>query len=451
MLLFVIRDYIGTTPLSNLVETLKTDLTNIWSSLSKPPGLETCLIQDYFDFQFTALPHKILQAHEFEEKVAHLRVRYSPGDSSSSRFDTRTDPDYVFDPTYHKRIPADGIPLYTKQCWDQIVANKDLDLPTQQVLLAQYRCDEIAQVALEGFDAVVKPLENSIRSDAIIHGLGPQMRSARATVMGEFESQAQRYHRETFIKKLEELKATVDLRLHVLFRAQISGLHSFCMKHFQTLVESNDSSGPFGKTVIKVEETVLGIFDREAAAVVIEGTEWTFDKDRVLLVEEINGLVTRLRKEEMTKILSTMEKQIKAELDEPVSFAFTKPSSKMWDLLIEEFEVIKNAKLALFREKATKELIADRKDVEEGLDGVKLRAWIALRDRLDTECEPTLLLLRLRELYSYLPLLTNNSFEDRFRYDEQGVPRIWKPTDDIDGIFKTAREEVFSNFPPFLS
>lgn len=34
------------------------------------------------------------------------------------------------------------------------------------------------------------------------------------------------------------------------------------------------------------------------------------------------------------------------------------------------------------------------------------------------------------------------SFEDKFRYDEHGVPRVWKASDDIDGLFKSAREEV---------
>lgn len=33
-------------------------------------------------------------------------------------------------------------------------------------------------------------------------------------------------------------------------------------------------------------------------------------------------------------------------------------------------------------------------------------------------------------------------FEERFRYDETGVPRVWKPEDDIDGAFKKAKDEV---------
>ena len=77
LLLFVLRDHIGTTPLSNLADTIKKDLSNIWTSLSKPSGLESCEIKDYFDFQFTALPHKILMPDQFNEKVDALRTRYS--------------------------------------------------------------------------------------------------------------------------------------------------------------------------------------------------------------------------------------------------------------------------------------------------------------------------------------------------------------------------------------
>jgi hypothetical protein len=33
-------------------------------------------------------------------------------------------------------------------------------------------------------------------------------------------------------------------------------------------------------------------------------------------------------------------------------------------------------------------------------------------------------------------------FEDSFRYDASGVPRVWTPNDDIDGEFRRAKEEV---------
>lgn len=33
-------------------------------------------------------------------------------------------------------------------------------------------------------------------------------------------------------------------------------------------------------------------------------------------------------------------------------------------------------------------------------------------------------------------------FEEKFRYDDHGLPRVWKPEDDIDSHFKRAKEDV---------
>lgn len=62
------------------------------------------------------------------------------------RFNDPENQDFVFKPEYHKRIPADGYHIYASGIWDKVLTNKDLDLPTQQELLAQYRCDEISNV-----------------------------------------------------------------------------------------------------------------------------------------------------------------------------------------------------------------------------------------------------------------------------------------------------------------
>jgi hypothetical protein len=103
----------------------------------QPEGLEDCKIQDYFDFMYTGLPHKVLMPEKFDSEVDQLR----------GRFTNPKDANYVFHPQYHKRIPADGFHVYASGIWEQIMSNKDLDLPTQQELLAQYRCDEIANVS----------------------------------------------------------------------------------------------------------------------------------------------------------------------------------------------------------------------------------------------------------------------------------------------------------------
>ena len=103
LLLFVIRDYLGSTPLAALAETLKADLMRIWSTISKPEGLEDCTLEDYFDLQFKALPHKILQSEKFTQNVAELAQEIGEGS--------------LFKPAYRKSIPADGIALYAESCW----------------------------------------------------------------------------------------------------------------------------------------------------------------------------------------------------------------------------------------------------------------------------------------------------------------------------------------------
>ena len=66
----------------------------------------------------------------------------------------------------------------------QVLTNKDLDLPTQQELLAQFRCDEIAAVVVEGFLASSKAIRRPVESGSIVDGLGSLMRDWLSTAMG---------------------------------------------------------------------------------------------------------------------------------------------------------------------------------------------------------------------------------------------------------------------------
>lgn len=118
LLLFVIRDHIGTTPLANLQATLTADLQRIWDSLSKPEELANCKLEDYFDLAFTALPHKILAADKFEEEVRRLR----------GRFVEKGRDDFLFKPAYHKRIPADGVAFYMENIWVRLKLEMCIDV-----------------------------------------------------------------------------------------------------------------------------------------------------------------------------------------------------------------------------------------------------------------------------------------------------------------------------------
>ena len=62
---------------------------------------------------------------------------------------------------------------------------------------------------------------------------------------------------------------------------------------------------------------------------------------------------------------------------------------------------------------------------------LRRRAWQVLRTKIDEQTADVGILGKLR-----------THFEERFRYDEAGIPRVWRPDDDIDGAFKGAKDKV---------
>lgn len=71
------------------------------------------------------------------------------------------------------------------------------------------------------------------------------------------------------------------------------------------------------------------------------------------------------------------------------------------------------------------------------LKALRRRSWLALRAKIDEQTSDANILTKLR-----------GNFEERFRYDDNGVPRVRKPEDDIDTAYRKARDQV--KFPLVL-
>ncbi|POS78446.1 hypothetical protein DHEL01_v203148 [Diaporthe helianthi] len=464
LLFFVIRDHLGTTPLANLRNTLVQDLTKIWTSLSKPPGLEESKIEDYFDFAFAALPHKILQPEKFVAEVDNLGKRFVTGHRSTKDQEFEGG---VFLAEYHRRIPADGFPVYAEGVWDQIVNNKDLDLPTQQELLAQFRCDEIAREVLTSFDAAIAPLEEqqaeAVRTGktTVLPDLGTIGKASREKTTRAFDTQASRYHKGVYKRKHVELEEKIDSRLKTLFHGQLMAAHKAGVAAFTDAVTNAVKAGQkagghyeFAEIVEKQKRKTLDIYKKEAQSLAIEGVPWTNFKPQYLMFgKELDEVGARLRKEEMRRLATRVERWVKSRLSDAVGLEFNKigsgrggsgapeegekPSSEkdLWDRIWKVFVSVVNEAQDRFKDRA-KNLEATDEEVEIGLWRLRRKSWVALREKVEEEVMEGNILLKLRE-----------NFEDKFRYDDSGVPRIWRPSDDIEGIYTRARESTLVLIP----
>jgi len=468
LLFFVIRDHLGHTPLANLRDTLIQDLTNLWSTISKPQGFENSRIEDYFDFAFAALPHKILQPDKFITEVDNLGKRFVAGTKAGkpSEHGQQELDGGVFLPEYHRRIPADGFSVYAEGVWDQIVNNKDLDLPTQQELLAQFRCDEISREVLVSFDQTIVPLEDkqaaAVRSGkpALLPDLGETGRSAREKSVKQFEVQASRYHKGVYTRKRIDLEAKIDARLKALYQEQISAAQKIGIAKFSDAVSNAVKAGQkaggtyeFATIVEKEKKTALEAFAEEADSLAITGVSWTDFKPQCLLFEnELDEVSAKLRKEEMRRLAVRVERWVKSRLGDAIGLEFNKlgsgragtgapesgekPTEKdLWDRVWGVFvEIVKEAE-SRFTDRA-KSFKASDSEMDVGRWRLRRKSWVALRERIEEEVMEGNILLKLRE-----------NFEDKFRYDEAGVPRIWRPTDDIEGIYTKARESTLTLIP----
>jgi hypothetical protein len=129
--------------------------------------------------------------------------------------------------------------------------NKDLDLPTQQELLAQFRCDEIASSAFTAFEAAIAALRKSVDAGQILATLGSLMAENRSSALATFDVNASRYHNGVYQRKRAELMAKMNATLSALFVSQLTNLQKSVIKQFrQSMTESLKGDGyDFGRLV----------------------------------------------------------------------------------------------------------------------------------------------------------------------------------------------------------
>jgi hypothetical protein len=172
-----------------------------------------------------------------------------------------------------------------------------------------------------------------------------------------------------------------------------------------------------------------------------------------LFEKELDEVSGRLRKEEMRRLAIRVERWVRSRLGDAIGVEFNKLGSgrggsgapedgekpatekDLWDRIWNAFSGIVREAETRFADRA-KSFEASPEEVEVGLWRLRRKSWVALREKIEEEMMESNILMKLRE-----------NFEDKFRYDEEGVPRIWRPTDDIEGIYTRARESTLGLIP----
>lgn len=109
--MFVLRDFDDR---GNNFERIKgildNDIRNIWNEIYKPEQFRGSSPTDFFDFEYSVLPHKIFEEEKFYEQCKELKKRFDVN-ASKTLFPT---------PQEGKNVPMDGLALFVGHTWDKI-------------------------------------------------------------------------------------------------------------------------------------------------------------------------------------------------------------------------------------------------------------------------------------------------------------------------------------------
>lgn len=509
LILFVVRDYTST-PLDVMRNLLFKQTSDIWASLQKPKGFEDSQFTDFFEFDFAALPHLLLDPEGFTREVDALRQRFLDPDTTAGN-------GWLLKPEHRRDIPADGFCTFAETIWEVIKQNKDLDLPSQKVMLATYRCEEFATEAYNGFLEDLAPIASQLeKSQCIVDSFGEKVAVVRDKWLRKYQQLGFYYMSDVSRQKAAELADRMNNEALRLFRIQLglasqsavalverilasalavikkssqecaakaapksarssggSGLFGMFGssrpaedEYVDPELENNDEDNDeeiaaasegfvqCGNQLCKAINTGFDIFDRtakssippdpdlsllgspapaesgsnpatSAAANTVVPAKWSYDIEKEKLLETLEKRVQIARKEAIDNVISGVKEEQKEYLTRRLGRVLEDAQDEMWE----------QVRAVIEREKRT---------AHTKLDG-RLRAFNIPPDdleKINKEIAVSILTTMrsmTRDKVVHLPYLMETRFISLFSTDANGLPKRWKPNENITEPYLSAR------------
>ncbi|XP_024174233.1 protein ROOT HAIR DEFECTIVE 3 homolog 2 [Rosa chinensis] len=281
-LLFVVRDKIPETPLERLEATLLTDINKIWDEVPKPQQHESTHLSECFKVEVVALSHYVYERKKFEEEVAELRQRFSNSIS----------PEGLAGGDRNGVVPASGFSFSAQHIWKQIKQNKDLDLPSLNVMVANVRCEEIAN---EIFNQLTTnqdwlKLEEAVKI-GIVEGFGEMVSSILESCFNQYEMETKYFDKTVKnTKRRDVLEKKAYEFVHPAYTTLINNIRFRTFKEFKVkLQQALDNKEDIDASVQTLTESSIIEFNHGCTDAAIKDANWDVSSTRNILSSDIKG------------------------------------------------------------------------------------------------------------------------------------------------------------------
>ena len=189
------------------------DIHKIWKEIKIPEKFAGKGPENFFSFEFITLPHLIYKKDDFNKEIEDLRKRLDKNNQN-----------YFFNNLSSiKNVPADGLKQYVNQIWKDILNDKDLNIPSQREMLANYRCTEIKNKILLSHDKEFKDLYKS-SLEKNIENIKDTFIDIKNRICTEYEKQACNYEEKVYKNFYNQLTEQISQKLYLCFLNQTKRL-----------------------------------------------------------------------------------------------------------------------------------------------------------------------------------------------------------------------------------
>lgn len=440
LLLFVIRDHVGVTPLANLAETLTQDMNKLWESLNKAPELSHLRFGDFFDLGFHALGHKVLQEDKFNEGIRDL----------GRKIVDSADNEYLFKKNYHHNIPIDGWTIYARNCWDQIDNNKDLDLPTQQILVAKFKCDEILNSIYDEFMVSFneKLLPKAPRNTEGVdidnlnyEEIGTELGTLQKEVLERYDMMASRYNTSVYEQKRSVLSSKVNEKLNELVGLYLSDLARKSSTGFsKALITGRKklAADSYYEGALNLRKATIDNFTKRAEFISLSGSI-DYQTHIENLENELDKVFANQQLVELDNITTKTLKKFSNNFSKVILQAVGDPKDTTWDVIFDSFKNLMKLSLGKYQSPDGKfdfQLGTNTNVNDRAVEKIKFKMWSIFYE----------LSHKYISKDSVLNILKDR-FDDVFRYDENGLPRLHQDTHELERNYAKAKENALKVLP----
>uniref|UniRef100_A0A3N7GPP3 GB1/RHD3-type G domain-containing protein n=1 Tax=Populus trichocarpa TaxID=3694 RepID=A0A3N7GPP3_POPTR len=296
-LLFVLRDQTPT-PLERLKHILRRDIDQIWAATAKPEAHTWTRLGDFFNVEIIALPNYEFEKEKFNEQVALLRQRFihsiSRGGLAGDRKDVQ---------------PASGFPLRAEQIWKTIKENKDLDLPALEVMVATFRCEQIAKEKLSRLklDETWLAMSKALKSGPVSE-FGKKLSSILENYLSQYDKEATHFKESIRDEKRQELETEALKVLHPAYVDMLRHLHYSALKSFKNRLAKRvkeASRDGFEASIDHIGQDAMHQFENGCKDVSIS-KEWDASAVRGILLCEVEKIKSKT-KTRFYKVYNTLK------------------------------------------------------------------------------------------------------------------------------------------------